>query len=86
MNDWFSSAPCTSGPASKLSNGHMRLKNQPSRSNNGNGNESPFQLNKLSPVHIQRGERRNHGHGEDLDDHPLVDNRIWVTRHTTITR
>ncbi|APA10203.1 hypothetical protein sscle_06g049730 [Sclerotinia sclerotiorum 1980 UF-70] len=86
INDWFSSAPGTLGPASKFSNGHVRLKNQPSRLNNGNGNESSFQLKKISPAYIQHGgERRSHDHDEDLGVSSLADNRIWVTRHTTIT-
>ncbi|KAF7879565.1 hypothetical protein EAF04_000760 [Stromatinia cepivora] len=83
--DWFSSAPATSGSASKFSNGHLRLQNQPSQPKNEQG--PLYQLEKLSPAHIQRGgERRNHDYDEDWNDSPLVDNRIWITRHTTITR
>ncbi|TGO88332.1 hypothetical protein BPOR_0169g00110 [Botrytis porri] len=85
VSDWFSSTLGASMPASKFSNSHSRTKPQPSQFSDQPG--PSYQLKKLSTAHFKRGrEWQNQELDTDSDESPLVDNRIWVTRHITITK
>ncbi|KAF7949024.1 hypothetical protein EAE96_008200 [Botrytis aclada] len=85
FSDWFSSTLGASTSAGKLSNNHSRIKTQPSQFNDRPG--PSHQLKKLSTAHLQRGrDWQNQDLDTDSDESPLVDSRIWVTRHITITR
>ncbi|KAA8567584.1 hypothetical protein MFRU_010g02820 [Monilinia fructicola] len=84
INDWLSSSINASATASKFSNAHLRNQKQTSQPKNKPG--PSFKLQKLSTAYIHRGrEGHNFGHDQyaESDDSPLVDNKIWVTRHVT---
>lgn len=90
INDWLSSAPNALASASKSSSSHLRSHNQPSQSSRDRQGTS-FQLKKLSTAYVQRGKERRvlgleRGLCEDLEDGPLVDNRIWVKREVFTSR
>ncbi|KAF7937385.1 uncharacterized protein EAE98_001699 [Botrytis deweyae] len=85
VSDWFSSTLGASTLTSKFSKNHSRIKTQPSQLND--RSVPSYQLKKLSTAHLQRGrEWQNQDLDTDSDESPLVDNRIWVTRHITTTK